>query len=128
MNSIDIRNSVKKDYDLIADQYFNEYGKVIEDIELVDLFLSYLKKGDQIIDLGGGGGNYSNYFIQNGFKAVCYDFSSNMKKHAAENFSHVPYILDDMLNIKNHYANNSVEAIISMYALFHIPKNDINNF
>lgn len=26
MDSIDKRNSVKKDYNLIADQYFEEYG------------------------------------------------------------------------------------------------------
>ena len=28
MNSIDKRNSVKKDYDLIADQYFEEFGTI----------------------------------------------------------------------------------------------------
>ena len=36
MDSIDKRNSVKKDYDLIAKQYFEEFGIIIEDIELIE--------------------------------------------------------------------------------------------
>lgn len=33
MNSIDKRNSVREDYNLIADQYFKEYGTELDDIE-----------------------------------------------------------------------------------------------
>ena len=40
MDSIDKRNSVKKDYDLIADMYFEEYGTMLEDIELINKFES----------------------------------------------------------------------------------------
>ena len=54
MNSIDKRNSVKKDYDLIADQYYEEFGTVLEDIDLIKKFESYLEKDSLVIDLGGG--------------------------------------------------------------------------
>ena len=126
MDSIDKRNCVKKDYDLIADMYFEEYGKMLEDVELINKFESLLEKDSTIIDLGGGAGKLSNYLIQKGYKAICYDFSLNMKKHAEKSFPNVPFILDDIVNVKNHFSNNSIEAIIAMYSLFHIPKENIN--
>ncbi len=114
------------DYNLIADQYFEEFGTELEDVELINKFETYLDKNSFIVDLGGGAGKLSNYFIQNGFKSTCYDFSENMQKHAKESFPNVPFILDDILNIKNHFKENSVDGIIAMYSLFHIPKEDIN--
>ena len=126
MDSIDKRNSVKKDYDLIADMYFEEYGTMLEDIELINKFESLLDKGFTIIDLGGGTGKLSNHFIQNGYKSVCYDFSLNMKKYAEKCFPNVPFILDDVINVKNHFSENSIDAITAMYTLFHIPKENIN--
>lgn len=126
MDSIDKRNSVKKDYNLIADQYFAEYGIELEDIELINKFKSFLDKDSTIVDLGGGAGKLSNYFIQKGFNSTCYDFSENMRNYAQRNFPDVPFILDDILNVNNHFSSNSLEAITSMYSLFHIPKEDIN--
>ena len=35
MNSLEKRTSVMKDYDLIANQYFEEFGTVLEDVELI---------------------------------------------------------------------------------------------
>ena len=78
------------------------------------------------MDLGGGSGKLSNYFIQKGFKSICYDFSENMRKYANENFPNISFILDDILNIKNHFRTNSIEGITAMYTLFHIPKENIN--
>lgn len=126
MESAYKRNSVKKDYDLIADQYFEEYGKVLEDFELIEKFESYLTKSSTIIDLGGGSGKLTDYFIKNGYKSFCYDFSENMKNNALKLFPNLPYILDDIIDIKKHFIENSIEGIIAMYSLFHIPKEDIN--
>ena len=126
MNSIDKRNSVKKDYDLIAKQYFEEFGTIIEDIELIEKFESYVEKGASIIDLGGGTGKLTNYFNEKGYKATCYDFSENMMKYAKEIFPNIQYILDDIINIKKYYKENEIDGIIAMYSLFHIPKENIN--
>lgn len=125
MNSIEKRNSVKKNYDLIANQYCNDFGTNLDDIKLIEKFEPHLKKGSTIVDLGGGSGKLTNYFTERGFKAVCYDFSENMRINALKLFPHIPYILDDMLNLKTHFKNNSVEAVIAMYSLFHIPRGDI---
>lgn len=134
MDSIDKRNSVKEDYDLIADKYCKEFSNVIEDKDIINSFLGDLDYNSKIIDLGGGSGKITNYLINNNYDAVCYDFSSSMKKNAMRLFPNIPYILDDIVNIKNHFSNNSIDGIISLYCLFHIPKenmkklfDDINN-
>ena len=44
MNSIDKRNNVKTDYDLIAKQYGEEFGNYIEDINIYEEFEKYLKR------------------------------------------------------------------------------------
>ena len=126
MNSIDKRNSVKKDYDLIADQYFEEFGTVLEDIDLINKFESYLENNSLIIDLGGGSGKLTNYFNKKGYKAICYDFSENMKKYAEKIYPNIQFILDDIVNINNHFNKESIDGIIAMYSLFHIPKENIN--
>ena len=126
MNSIDKRNSVKKDYDLIADQYYEEFGTVLEDLDLINKFESYLEKDSLIIDLGGGSGKLTNYFNEKGYKAICYDFSENMKKYAEKTYPNIQFILDDIVNIKNHFNEKAIDGIIAMYSLFHIPKENIN--
>ena len=125
MDSIDKRNSVKEDYDLIADVYCDEYGSELQDIELVKKFESLLDRNSYIVDLGGGSGKITDYLIKNGYRAVCYDFSINMKKNSLRLYGELPYILDDILNIKNHFNNSEVDGIIAMYSLFHIPRENI---
>ena len=126
MNSVDKRNSVKKDYDLIADQYFEEFGIVLEDVDLINKFESYLEKDSLIIDLGGWSGKLTNYFNENGYNAICYDFSEKMKKYAEKTYPNIKFILDDIVNINNHFNKESIDGIIAMYSLFHIPRENIN--
>lgn len=126
MNSIDKRNSVKKDYDLIAEQYFEEFGTIIEDIDLINKFESYLEKGSSVIDLGGGTGKLTNYFKKKRYKAICYDFSEKMIQNAEKNYPYIEFILDDIINIKKHFSEKTIDGIIAMYSLFHIPKENIN--
>ena len=126
MDSVYKRNSVKKDYDLIAEQYFEEFGTVLEDIDLINKFKSYLEKEDLIIDLGGGNGKLTNFFNENGYNAVCYDFSENMIKFAIKTYPNIQFIVDDIININNHFNKESIDGIIAMYSLFHIPKENLN--
>lgn len=126
MNSIDKRNSVKIDYNLIAYQYYKEFRTTLEDIDLIKKFESYLEKDSLIIDLGGGTGKLTNYFNEIGHESICYDFSENMKKYAEKIYPNIQFILDDIINIKKHFSEKSINGIIAMYSLFHIPKENIN--
>lgn len=121
------RDSVKKDYDIIADEYSAEFGKIYEDLEIVEEFMSKLKPNSEILDLGGGTGKLTDLFIKKGYKAICYDFSKEMMKKAKAFYPKIPYILDDMINMKTHFKNNTFDGIIAFYSLFHIPKEELEN-
>lgn len=121
------RESVQKDYDIIADEYSSEFGKMYEDIEIVEDFLSKLKPNSNILDLGGGTGKLTDLFRQKGHNAICYDFSKEMMRKSKEYFGELPYVLDDMLNITQHFKAKEFDGIIAFYSLFHIPREDVDN-
>lgn len=127
ISSLEKRESVKRDYDIIADKYASEFGIVYEDIDVVNEFMSKLAPNSKILDLGGGTGKLTDFFIKNGHQAICYDFSKEMMKKAREFFPDLPYILDDMLNMKEHFKNKSFDGIIAFYSLFHIPREDLSS-
>lgn len=126
INPIKKRESVKNDYNIIANEYADEFGKTIEDIEVIEEFISKLNTNSKILDLGGWTGKLTNLFTQKGHEAICYDFSEEMMKKAKEFYPEIPYILDDIINIKEHFENSSFDGIIAFYSLFHIPKEEID--
>lgn len=63
--------------------------------------------------------------IDNNFNGICYDFSEEMMKNTLSLFPNLPYILDDILHLKKHFENESVDGIVALYSLFHIPKDDM---
>ena len=127
ITSIEKRESVKKDYDIIADAYAEEFGKKYEDLEVIQEFMSKLKLNAKILDLGGGTGKLTDLFIKNDFDAICYDFSKEMMRKSKEYFGELPYILDDMLNVKKHFKAESLDGVIAFYSLFHIPRENLEN-
>lgn len=127
MNSNNKRNSVKKDYDLIAGQYCEEFGEYIEDLDIYEEFEKYLVLGDTILDLGAGAGRTYCYFNKKGYNYIALDFSSKMRECAFKKYGVFPYILDDMVNIKKHFSNNTIDAVFVLYSLFHLPKDDLEN-
>lgn len=119
------RESVKKDYDLIAKQYGDEFGKYIEDLDVYEEFEKQLVSNAKILDLGAGTGRTYSYFNQRGYKYIGLDFSPKMKKYAYKIHGEFPYIVDDMINIKEHFSNASLDAIFAVYSLFHLPTEDL---
>ena len=126
LNPIQKRESVKNDYNIIANEYADEFGRKLEDIEVIEEFMSKLKQNSSILDLGGGTGKLTNLFIQKGHKAICYDFSKEMMRKATEFFPNIPYVLDDMINMNEHFKKCSFDWIIAFYSLFHIPKEELD--
>lgn len=53
-SSFDKRQSVQKNYDLIAEQYSNEFGTYIEDLDVYEKFEQHLVENAKILDLGAG--------------------------------------------------------------------------
>jgi Methylase involved in ubiquinone/menaquinone biosynthesis len=125
MDSNAKRDSVKKDYDLIAEQYANDFGNYIEDIDVYEKFEEQLPSDATILDLGAGTGRTYSYFNKKGYKYIGLDFSSKMKEYAYKLHGDFPYILDDMVNIRKHFKDNSIDAVFAVYSLFHLPDDDL---
>ena len=119
MNSENKRNSVKRDYDLIAEQYAKDFGTYIEDLDIYAVFEEQLPEKAIILDLGAGTGRTYSYFNEKGYNYIGLDFSGKMKEYAHKIHGEFPYILDDMVNIKSHF------AVFAVYSLFHLPDEDL---
>lgn len=123
-SSFDKRQSVQKNYDLIAEQYSNEFGTYIEDLDVYEKFEQHLVENAKILDLGAGSGRTYSYFNKQNYEYIGLDFSKKMKDYAYKIHEEFPYIVGDMVNLKQHFKNNSVDAVFAVYSLFHLPKDD----
>lgn len=124
INSFDKRQSVKNNYDLIAEQYSKEFGTYIEDLDVYEEFENNLNKDAKILDLGAGSGRTYSYFNKRGYQYTGLDFSEKMRDYAYKLHGKFPYIVDDMMNLKKYFADNSLDAVLAVYSLFHLPKED----
>lgn len=121
------RESVRKNYDLIAEQYGKDFGTYIEDLDVYEEFEKHLLEHAKILDLGAGTGRTYSYFNTKGYKYIGLDFSEEMKNNAYKIHGEFPYIVDDMTNLKKYFANNSLDAVFAVYSLFHLPNDDLKN-
>ena len=75
--------------DTTINYYDNNANKFVSDTQDVvftetqDLFISYLNKGDSILDFGCGSGRDSKYFLNKGFNVTATDGSIEMCKAAS---------------------------------------------
>lgn len=80
----------------------------------------------KILDLGAGTGRTYSYFNAKGHQYIGLDFSEEMKNKAYKIYGEFPYIIDDMVNVKGHFTNDSLDAVFAVYSLFHLPNDDLN--
>lgn len=119
------RDGVRKNYDLIAEQYGKDFGTYIEDLDIYEEFEKHLLDSAKILDLGAGTGRTYSYFNAKGYQYIGLDFSREMKNIAYRIHGEFPYIIDDMVNVKKHFDNDSLDAIFAVYSLFHLPNDDL---
>lgn len=93
------KETIKNEFDEIAEDYVNK--AYIEGLTLasVDKFLSYLPGKGKVLDIGCGGGQDSQAFINNGYKTVGIDVSPRMIKLAKQFSKKTKFIQGDFLDI-----------------------------
>lgn len=118
--------SVLNVFDSIADEYVNYFGDDQEFIDEIKKFTLQLKKDSTILDLGCGNGYITNYLCSLGLNAIGIDFSSKMISIAKKRFPKLNFLLEDFANIESHFEENSVDGLISIYSLYFVPKEQLD--
>ncbi len=90
----------------------------------VDKFLSYLKPGSSILDVGCGSGHKARYLVDHGFKVKGFDFSEEMVRLSKEQVPEGQFFLWDMTKPLDE--TEKFDAIMMQASLLHIPKNKVN--
>jgi SAM-dependent methyltransferase len=116
-NAIDV-------YDLIAEDYAKKFDPIESDDDLVfpNTFLSHLKIGSKIVDLGCGTGFSANYFTKKGMLAMGVDLSKSMIAIAKRNYPNIHFFIED---VRQFSFSNQIDAVWAGYSLFHFEKESL---
>lgn len=108
-------NTIAKDWskDHMADNWWHG---------LTNKFLSYLRSGDKILDIGCGAGVKTKYLSEKGFEVVGIDLSEEMIEIAKEYCPKASYFVKD---IKEPINLGVFDGIFAQAVLLHIPKSEI---
>jgi len=112
--------NLKETYDKIAEDWHSDHKKDDWWIEGTDKFISFLGKGDLVLDVGCAGGIKSKYLMQKGLNAVGIDFSEKMIEIAKCEVPNGEFLVKDMADSET--LNYVFDAIFMQAVLLHIPK------
>lgn len=105
-------------YDHIAEEYAKKFDVIDSDkaLQFLNIFLSHLKPGTHIVDLGCGTGFSAGYFAKKGMKAQGVDLSSGMISIARKNYPEIHFSVADM---REFAPEEKADAVWAGYSLFH---------
>ncbi|HBL85465.1 MAG: hypothetical protein A2Y17_06100 [Clostridiales bacterium GWF2_38_85] len=126
-------NKIKHYYSLFDEQHRLEKseGRLEFDITF-NIILQYLKKSDNILDLGGGAGKYSIELAKQGFKVTLADLSERLLEQAKLyiNENSLPQLQGfDIVNAidLNCYKDESFDSVLLFGPLYHLLESDERN-
>jgi SAM-dependent methyltransferase len=117
-------NDLKNTYNKIAGDWAKDHSKSTWwQTGGVAKFISFLKPGATVLDVGCGPGQKSKYLADKGLKVVGIDFSEKMIELAKQTVPNVDFYVADIKNLSSIKQNFS--GIFAQAVLLHIPKNEI---
>jgi len=117
-----MRKSVKDAYNLCADAY-GLNRDIFPNQKYLEKLNTHLKANSQILDVGCGAGiPVDDYLVLKGHHLTGVDISEKQIELAKINVPEATYLVGDMSEMD--FQQNSFDAIVSFYAIFHIPKED----
>jgi ubiquinone/menaquinone biosynthesis C-methylase UbiE len=116
----EITKLVEAGYNKIAVNYYSHRNLIKFNSEL-EKFESYLPKNAHILDVGCGAGiPTAKFLVERRIKVTGIDLSDTMLNLARDNVPNAEFIKMDMNELK--FEENTFDGIISVFALFHVPK------
>ncbi len=121
----DMRNEVKEGYE--QGDYEGEYRQDRElrdeEKQLLDKLFSELDPGAEILDLGCGTGlPFDRYLAEKGYNVTGVDIAENHVEAARQNVPDAEFLQGDFF--EQEFGENSFDAVVSFYAIFHIPRDE----
>lgn len=111
-----------KYYDIIAGEFAKLRDSFNTERKYLDALINYIPKGSHILDIGCGSGfPIADYFIKNGFDVTGIDGSKKLLKIAKKNCPKMRGLYGDIRTIQ---LNETFDAIVEWWCLFHLPKSD----
>jgi ubiquinone/menaquinone biosynthesis C-methylase UbiE len=109
-------------YDALAEAYADHYESGNPDRPFLNEFLSHLRRGARLLDVGCGTGSGAKYFSDHGIRVEGIDLSRSMIEVARRNYPHIRFTRKDMRN--SNYRTRYFDAIWAGYSLFHMGRED----
>ncbi len=120
-----MREEVREGYENADYEGLYRDGREIrsEEKDLFQDLFDYIGDSAQILDLGCGTGlPFDQYLIENGYDLIGIDIAEKHVEKARENIPEAEIIQGDFFEAD--VANSSLDAVVSFYAIFHIPREE----
>src|ERR1700693_463271 len=117
-SSRSVAEQVIEVYDALAEAYADHYESGNPDRPFLNEFLSHLRSGARLLDVGCGTGSGTKYFFDHGMKVEGIDVSRGMIDVARRAYPHIRFTRKDVRNSKYH--TDHLDAVWAGYSLFHM--------
>lgn len=111
---------LKETYNKIAEEWHQDHQQDDWWVEGTDAFVSLLKSGSSVLDVGCGAGTKSKYLTSKGLNVTGVDFSENMIEIAKREVSEVKFQVLDLADV--HTLHELFDGIFMQAVLLHVPK------
>lgn len=125
---MDYKEETKKCYNNFSNSFIDKFTGYAQKLNYLEepmkRFLSLIKSGGKILDLGCGTGNYSLIFQSKGYQVTAIDISEEMIRISKERGVKDARIMDfENLCFEQQY----FDGILAYACLMHVPKSKLDN-
>ena len=114
---------LKETYNQIAENWHKDHAGDDWWVKGTDEFISFLKKGDLVLDVGCGAGTKAKYLIGKGLEVIGIDFSIRMVELSKKEVPEAEFFTLDLS--QTNKLNYIFDGILMQAVLLHIPKKDV---
>lgn len=115
--------SLRETYDLIAKGWFESHKKITWWLESTDKFISLLKPGASVLDVGCGAGIKTKYLSEHGLRVTAFDFSSQMVDIAKKEAPGANIFVMDLYDVEK--LDQTYDGIFLLAVLLHVPRKEV---
>ena len=117
------RGVVRRGYDVIRDRYLAARPVDGADVSLLDELGAVVRPGERVLDAGAGAGvPVTATLVAAGFAVTALDFSSGQIALGRSLVPEARFVQADLAHLP--FASASFAAVVSYYAIIHVPRGD----